>query len=148
VLCAGSTFLLVKSYTPTSFLAALSGVSQSLRASTFGSLVLSPTGSINLGFTTEGRLAVVVIITFSWGFQQVFWCQQRASQTAIKLSGAVAREKEDFCKGSLSLPIFFFVIVLLYFIFACTVLSKIQKKIVSLIVGIPLPLLLVHYVVS
>jgi hypothetical protein len=32
-------------------------------------LVLSPTGSINLGFTTEGRLAVVLIITFSWGFQ-------------------------------------------------------------------------------
>jgi hypothetical protein len=25
-------------------------------------LVLSPTGSINLGFTTEGRLAVVLII--------------------------------------------------------------------------------------
>jgi hypothetical protein len=32
-------------------------------------LVLSPTGSINLGFTTEGRLVVVLIITFSWGFQ-------------------------------------------------------------------------------
>jgi hypothetical protein len=32
-------------------------------------LVLSPTGSINLGFATEGRLAVVLIITFSWGFQ-------------------------------------------------------------------------------
>jgi hypothetical protein len=30
-------------------------------------LVLSPTGSINLGFTTEGRLAAVLIITFSWG---------------------------------------------------------------------------------
>jgi hypothetical protein len=26
----------------------------------------------NLGFTTEGRLATVLIITFSWGFQQVF----------------------------------------------------------------------------
>jgi hypothetical protein len=31
-------------------------------------LVLSPTGSINLDFTTEGR-ADVLIITFSWGFQ-------------------------------------------------------------------------------
>jgi hypothetical protein len=31
-------------------------------------LVLSPTGSINLGFTTEGRLADVLIITFSSGF--------------------------------------------------------------------------------
>jgi hypothetical protein len=38
---------------------------------TFGSLVLSPTGSINLGFTTEGKPAAVLIITFSWGFQQV-----------------------------------------------------------------------------
>jgi hypothetical protein len=39
-----------------------------LAASTFGSLVLSPTGSINLGFTTEGKLADVLIITFSGGF--------------------------------------------------------------------------------
>jgi hypothetical protein len=30
-------------------------------------------------------------------------------------SGAVAEEKEDFCKGSLSLSIFYFVIVLLTF---------------------------------
>jgi hypothetical protein len=42
-------------------------------------------------------------------------------------SGAVVGEKEDFCKGSLSLPIFYFVIFLLYFIFACIFLSKIQK---------------------
>jgi hypothetical protein len=55
-------------------------------------------------------------------FQQVFWCQLRTSKTAIKLSGAVAGEKEDFCKGSLSVPIFYFVIVLLYFIFACIIL--------------------------
>jgi hypothetical protein len=42
-------------------------------------------------------------------------------------SGAVAREKEDFCKGSLSLPIFYFVIFLLYFTFACIFLSELQK---------------------
>jgi hypothetical protein len=124
VLCAGSTLLLVKSYTPTRYLAPLSGVSQSQRASTFGSLVLSLTGSINLGFTTEGKLAAVLIITFSWGFQQVFWRQLHASETTIKLSGAVAGEKEDFYKGSLSLPTFYFVIVLLYFIFAGIILSK------------------------
>jgi hypothetical protein len=87
-------------------------------------LVLSPTGLINLGFTTEVKLAVVLIITFSWGFQQVLWRQLCASKTSIKLSGAVVGEKEDFCKGSLSLPIFYFVIVLFYFIFACIVLSK------------------------
>jgi hypothetical protein len=43
-------------------------------------------------------------------------------------SSAIAGEKEDFYKGSLSLPIFYFVIVLLYFIFACIFLLKIQKK--------------------
>jgi hypothetical protein len=45
-------------------------------------------------------------------------------------SGAVAGEKEDFRKGSLLLPIFYFVIVLLtfftLFLFA-SFLSKIQK---------------------
>jgi hypothetical protein len=50
-------------------------------------------------------------------------------------------EKEDFCKGNLSLPTFYFVIVLLYFIFACIILSKIQK-IVPFIVVIFVGLLL------
>jgi hypothetical protein len=81
----------------------------------------------------------VLIIPFSWG-------SQLGSQLhAIKqFFSAVAGEKEDFCKGSLSLPIFYFVIILLYFIFACIFLSKIQK-IASFIVGTSL--LLVHYVV-
>jgi hypothetical protein len=57
-------------------------------------------------------------------------------QTTNKFSGAIAGEKEDFYKGNLSLPIFYFVIGLLYFIFACIVLSKIQKKLVPLIVSI------------
>jgi hypothetical protein len=39
-----------------------------------------------------------------------------AASTANKhFSGVVAGEKEDFCKGSLSLPIFYFIIVLLTF---------------------------------
>jgi hypothetical protein len=42
--------------------------------------------------------------------------------------GAVAREKEYFCKGSLSRSTVYFVFGLLYFIFACIVLSKIQKN--------------------
>jgi hypothetical protein len=101
---------------------------------------LSPTGSINLSFTTEGKLVAVLIIPSSWGSQR---------GVIYMPSSAVAGEKEDFCKGSLSLPIFYFVIVLLYFIFASIFLSKIQKKIklVSLIDCIPLLLLLVHYVV-
>jgi hypothetical protein len=73
----------------------------------------------------------VLIITLLLGFtNKLFWRRQLGAVN--KFSGAVAGEKEDFCKGSLSLPIFYFVIVLLYFIFACIVLSKIQKKLVPL----------------
>jgi hypothetical protein len=97
-----------------------------------------------LGFTTKGKLAVVLIITLLLGFtNKLFWRHQIGAVN--NFSGAVAGEKEDFCKGSPSLPIFYFVIVLLYFIFACIVLSKIQKKLVPLIVCIPLLLPLVHY---
>jgi hypothetical protein len=67
-------------------------------------------------------------------------------QTAKNFSGAIAGEEENFCKGRLSRTIFYFVFVLLYFIFACIFLSKIQK-IAPLIVCIPLLLPLVHYVV-
>jgi hypothetical protein len=42
-------------------------------------------------------------------------------------SGAVAGEKEDFYKGSLSLPIFYFVIVLLTF-FTLFLLASFYKK--------------------
>jgi hypothetical protein len=46
-------------------------------------------------------------------------------------SGAVAGEKEDFCKQNLSLPIFLLFYCLayfIYFIFVCIFLSKIQKN--------------------
>jgi hypothetical protein len=97
-------------------------------------LVLYPTSSINLGFTTEGRLVAILIITFSWGFPtgQLSTIFIHQHHTTNKFSGAVAREKQDFCKGSLLLPTFYFVIVLLYFIFACIFLSKLQKKLVPL----------------
>jgi hypothetical protein len=65
----------------------------------------------------------VLIIPSSWGFQRGI-----IYTPSSIFFGAIAGEKEDFCKGSLSLPIFYFVIVLLYFIFACIVLSKIQKN--------------------
>jgi hypothetical protein len=43
-------------------------------------------------------------------------CAHHTFLTANKhFSGAVAEEKEDFCKGSLLLPIFYFVVVLLTF---------------------------------
>jgi hypothetical protein len=64
----------------------------------------------------------------NWAVTYLKLPRQHQHRTAIKFSGAVAGEKKDFCKGSLSLLIFYFVIVLLYFIFACIVLSKIQKN--------------------
>jgi hypothetical protein len=81
----------------------------------------------------------------SWGsplgshlhaIKQFFWRRCRGlmkkklprEPRTSNFSGAAAGEKEDFCKGSLSLPIFYFVIVLLYFIFACIFLSKTHKN--------------------
>jgi hypothetical protein len=56
--------------------------------------------------------------------------------TIKHFSGAVAEEKEDFCKGSLSRSIFYFVIVLLYFSFCLHHFIKNTKKISSFIVAI------------
>jgi hypothetical protein len=82
----------------------------------------------NLGFTIEGKLAVVLIITLLLGFSNKFSSvNYTLARQQSSFSGAFAGEKEDFCKESLSLPIFYFVIVLLYFIFVCIVLSKIHK---------------------
>jgi hypothetical protein len=68
-------------------------------------------------FLTEGKLAAVLIIPSSWGSQLGGHLHQH--RTAIKLfSGAVAGEKEDFCKGSFArtsftLVLFCFILFLL-----------------------------------
>jgi hypothetical protein len=101
----------------------LSGAVAKLASINLQKLVLSPTGLINLGFLLREDLLLcssylplgvpnwAVIYTPSSNF-----------------FSAVAGEKEDFCKGSLLLPIFYLVIVLLYFIFTCIFLSKNTKK--------------------
>jgi hypothetical protein len=68
--------------------------------------------------------------------------QLRASK---HFSGAVAGEKEDFCKGGLSLPTFYFVIVLLTFctLFLLASFYQKYKKISSFTVVIFACLLLV-----
>jgi hypothetical protein len=77
-------------------------------------------------FLPEGKLAAVLIIPSSWGSQLDGHLHQH--RTAIKLFfGVVAGEKKDFCKGSFACTSFILFIALLYFIFACIVLSKIQK---------------------
>jgi hypothetical protein len=92
-------------------------------------LVLSPTGSINLGFILREDLLLCsshLPLGFPTGRSSTKLLHQH--RTTNKFFGAIAGEKEDFCKVSLSLPTFYFVIVLLYFIFACKFLSKIQKN--------------------
>jgi hypothetical protein len=49
-------------------------------------------------------------------------------QQQSSFSGTVAEEKQDFCKGSFARTSFTLIIVLLYFICACIVLSKTQKN--------------------
>jgi hypothetical protein len=65
----------------------------------------------------------VLIIPSSWGSQLGGYLP--ASST---FSGVVAGEKEDFCKGRFARTSFALFIVLLYFIFACIFLSKMQKN--------------------
>jgi hypothetical protein len=60
---------------------------------------LSPTGRLNFGFILSENLLLSSSYLPLGVSQRVLW--------DIKtVSGAVAGEKEDFCKGSLSLPIF------------------------------------------
>jgi hypothetical protein len=100
---------------------------------------------IYLGFITEGKLAAIFIKP-SLGVSNWPVIYIINTEPPTSFSGAVAREKEDFCKGSFARTSFTLFIVLLYFIFTCIVLSKNTKKIVSFIVVISL--LLAHYVVS
>jgi hypothetical protein len=89
---------------------------------------------INLGFLLREKLAAVLIIPSSWGSQLGGHLHQH--RTAIKpFSGAVAGEKEDFCKGSFACTSFTLFIVLLYFIFCLHRFIKNTKKIVSFIVA-------------
>jgi hypothetical protein len=68
-----------------------------------------------------------------------------SSTTHQHFSGAVAGEKEDFYKGSLSRSTIYFVLFCFILFFTCIILSKTQKKLVFFIVVTSL--LLVHYVV-
>jgi hypothetical protein len=113
-----------------SFLAPLSGVVAKLAG-----IDLLKFGSFsywfdNLGFTTEERLPAVLIITFSWGFPtgRLYIKLLHQHRTTNKFSGAVAGEKEDFCKGSLSLPTFYLVIVLLILFLLASFYQKYKKN--------------------
>jgi hypothetical protein len=93
-------------------------------------LVLSPTGLINLGFTTEGRLAAVLIITFSWGFQLGGYIYKTPTSTPHhqQVFWHRCRGERRFLQGESLASNLLLCYFLLYFIFACIVLSKNTKK--------------------
>jgi hypothetical protein len=105
----------------------LSGVVAKLASINLWKFVLSSTGSINLGFILREDL-LLCSSYLPRGIPN--WAD--IYTPSCNFSGAVAGEKEDFCNGSLSLPIFYFVIVLLYFIFVCIFFIKYTKKLVLL----------------
>jgi hypothetical protein len=103
----------------------LSGAVAKLASINLRKLVLSPTGSINLGFIlSEDLLLCSSYLPLGVPNWADIYTPSR------NFYGAVAREKEDFCKGSLSLPIFYFAIILLYFILLASFYEK-YKKITS-----------------
>jgi hypothetical protein len=77
-------------------------------------------------FLTEGKISAVLIIPSSWGSQLVGDLYQHRPHQAIFLRRC--RGGKRFLQGEFHTHIIYFVLVLLYFIFACIVLSKIQKK--------------------
>jgi hypothetical protein len=89
-------------------------------------LVLSPTGLINLGFITEGRLAAVLIIpslgVLSWS---VIYINTAPSTSFL---APLPGRKKTSARGVLHAQSFTLFLVLLYFIFTCILLSKIQKN--------------------
>jgi hypothetical protein len=80
-----------------------------------------------LWFLTKGKLAAVLIIPSSWSSQLGGHLHQHC--TAIKLfSGAVAGEERRLLQVEFCTHILYFVLVLLYFIFACIVFIKNTKN--------------------
>jgi hypothetical protein len=117
----------------------LSGASPSQLASTFRSGFFLLLVRLNLGFVLR-ETCCCAHHTFLLGFP-TGWLST-ANQAFF---GVVAGEKEDFCKGSLSLPVFYFFIVLLILfpLFLLAFFIKNTKKISSFIVVIFACLLLV-----
>jgi hypothetical protein len=86
-----------------------------------------------LGFITDRKLVVVLIIP-SLGVPN--WSVIYIINTAPsrKFFGAVARKREDFCKGSLARTIFYFVFSFALFYFCLHRFIKNTKKLASFIV--------------
>jgi hypothetical protein len=105
----------------------LSGAIAKLVSINLRKLVHSPTGLINLGFILKEDL-MLCSSYLSLGVPN--WAVIYTPSS--NFSGAVAGEKEDFCKGSLSLPIFYFVIFFALFYFCLHLFIENTKKLVPL----------------
>jgi hypothetical protein len=68
---------------------------------------LSPTGRLNLGFITEGKLTVVIITPYSWGSQLVY--------APTSFLAPLPGRKRISARGVSHFQSFYFVIVLLSF---------------------------------
>jgi hypothetical protein len=90
-------------------------------------LVLSHTGLINLGFILREDL-LLCLSYLSLGVSN--WTVNYTPSS--NFSGAVAGEKEDFCKGSLSLPIFLLCYCFALFYFCLHIFIKNIKNLVPL----------------
>jgi hypothetical protein len=91
---------------------------------------LSPTGRLNFGFITEGKLTIVLITPYSWGsqlamHQQVFWRRCRGERGFL--------QGESLTSNIVTLLLFCLVSL---FYFVCFLFIKNTKKIVSFIVVI------------
>jgi hypothetical protein len=114
---------------------------------TFGSLVLSPTGSINLDFTTEGKLPVVLIITFSWGFPTSFLMSTTHQRNSNQAFWHRCQGERRFLQGESLTSNLLLCYYFALFYFYLHHFIKNTKKLVPLIACILLLSFLVHYVV-
>jgi hypothetical protein len=128
MLCVGSVLLLAPSPCARLSLAPL----PKLPSNNLQKWLLSPTGQLNLGIVTEGKLTVVLMIPFSWGsptgpvrHQDFFWRRCRGERGFLQ-------------EESLASNLFYFVIVLLSFftLFYLLLFYQKYKKLVPFIVVI------------
>jgi hypothetical protein len=98
-------------------------------------------------FHNWGKLAAVLIITFTWGFPTSFLVSTTHQQNSNQAFWRHCRGERRFLQGESLTSNLLFCYCFLYFIFTFIILSKIQKKLVPLIACILLLLILVHYVV-
>jgi hypothetical protein len=127
MVCAGSTLLLVQSKALDEAPYKLSGAVAKPADITFWSLAFFWTNKP--WFLIEGKFVTLLIIPSSWG------SQLGGHPTRIKLIfWRRSRGKRRLPQGKFRTHILYFVLVLLYFIFACIIFIKNTKKLVSFIV--------------